>query len=125
MKNKTNEMKMREQGVKDGRSAGSCVIDGNTSDETCRKILAGLEDCYPEVLDMLPELRLGEWADDPTVSDLLDAAGIEGTYSDEYEDDLFFEYSDAWVEGMQSEVERACRARLATPGVPHNPATKL
>lgn len=105
-----NETLVRNQGLSDGKAAGSWVIDGNTSDETCARILRMLEDGDP-ALD-LPELRLGEWADDPTFSDILDAAGVAGTCDDEYEDELFCVYRDAWSEGLIGEVERACRARL-------------
>lgn len=110
----TNDLLVRKQGLADGAAAGSWVIDGNTSDETCARILRMMSDGDP-ALD-LPELRLGEWADDPSFSDILDAAGVPGTVDGDYEDDLFCTYSDAWYEGLHSEVERACLARV-TPDV--------
>ncbi len=36
-----------------GEAAGSWIIDGNTTDETARYILAGIEDGDPQVLDAL------------------------------------------------------------------------
>ena len=79
---------IRRRGRIDGRAAGSWVIDGNTPDETCARILGGIEEGDPEILDALPELRLGEWADD-----------------------LWFAYSDAWYAGMVEQAEADCRAR--------------
>jgi hypothetical protein len=114
----TEDLKVRERGLSDGRAAGSWVIDGNTSDETCAEILRLMADCAWEG----PELRLGEWADDPSFGDILDAAGVAGTTDGEYEDDLFFTYQDAWYEGVQREVERACLARV-TPDVTQPLAT--
>lgn len=111
----TDELLVRNHGLADGKDAGSWVIDGNTSDETCARILQQMEDGDPAL--QLPELQLGQWADDPSFSEILDAAGVPGTADGEYEDDLFLTYSDAWYEGMQSEVERACRARV-TPSLP-------
>lgn len=107
----TNDLKVRTQGLADGTAAGTWVIDGNTSDETCREILRLMDDGDP-ALD-LPELRLGEWADDPSFGEILDVAGVPGTVDGDYEDDLFCTYSDAWYEGLHAEVERACRARVS------------
>lgn len=108
---KTDDDKVRDAGLADGRNAGSWVIDGNTSDETCARILRMMDDGDP-ALD-LPELQLGQWADDPSFSDILDAAGVAVTVDGDVEDDLFCVYSDAWYEGLHNEVERACRARIA------------
>lgn len=104
----TEELLVRNRGYADGTDAGTWVIDGNTSDETCRKMLARLDDGDPD--DSLPELCLGQWADDPSFREILEDLNIEAT--DESEDDLFGTYSDAWYEGLYHEVERACRARI-------------
>jgi hypothetical protein len=106
----TDELLVRNHGLADGAAAGSWVVDGNTSDATCCEILRMIEDGDPAI--DLPTLQLGQWAGDPTFGEILDAAGVGGTVDGEYEDDLFYVYSDAWYEGMQNEVERACRARL-------------
>lgn len=118
----TDALLVHNRGREDGIAAGSWVIDGNTSDETCAAILRMIDDGDPAL--ELPELRLGEWADDPNFGDILDAAGVQGTTDGDYEDDLFYVYSDAWYEGMHYEVERACRARVVTPDVPDPVATK-
>lgn len=106
------EETIRERGKSDGKAAGSWVIDGNTSPERAREIFEGIENGDPAILDELPELRLGEWADDPSWDEILDDLEIE-CESDEEKDDLFRVYQDAWSEGMSDEVQRA--ARLAMP----------
>jgi hypothetical protein len=102
----TEELLVRNRGREDGIAVGTWVIDGNTSDETCRSILAQMEACEWDG----PELRLGQWADDPSFADILADLSIEA--EDESEADLFCTYSDAWYEGVYSEVERACLARI-------------
>lgn len=106
-----NEDTIRERGLSDGKAAGSWVIDGNTSKERAREIFDGIEDSDGKILDELPTLTLGEWADDPTWREILDDEGIE--CDEETADDLWRTYSDAWSEGMLAEVQRA--ARLAMP----------
>jgi hypothetical protein len=107
-----NAAVIRSVGMSDGKAIGSWVIDGNTRDETCRKILKQIEDGDPAL--QLPELQLGQWAGDPAFADILHDADIEldEDCPDEHEDELFSVYSDGWYEGMQNEVERACRSRL-------------
>lgn len=107
----TAELLVANRGREDGEAAGSWVIDGNTSDATCRAILAAMENCDWDG----PELRLGEWAGDPSFREILADLDIEIDDDDgnvEAEDDLFHIYSLAWYEGMQLEVERACLARI-------------
>lgn len=109
----TDELKVRERGLSDGAAVGTWVIDGNTSDETCAEILRLMADCAWDG----PELRLGEWADDPSFEEILSDIDIEiDEECPEATDDLFCTYSDAWYEGLQHEVERACLARV-TPVV--------
>ena len=58
-------------GYEKGRNAGSWVFDGNTTEETYRWFLKGLEDGDPEVIDRLPTSPLsGEWADSYSLADL-------------------------------------------------------
>lgn len=106
----TCDLLVAKRGREDGAAVGSWVIDGNTSDETCRTILQQMEDCSWDG----PELQLGQWADDLSFAEIL--AEIDVMCDDDSEDDLFYVYSDAWYEGLQTEVERACRARV-TPDV--------
>jgi hypothetical protein len=59
-----------ERGADAGRAAGSWVIDGNTSPETARNILRGIDDGDPMVMDMAPGPLSGEWAGE-SVTELL------------------------------------------------------
>jgi hypothetical protein len=102
---------IRERGKSDGSDAGSWVIDGNTTRERAREIYQGIEDGDSKILHGLPELQLGQWADDPSFEEILDDLGIE--YTDDEVDDLFQEYGDAWSEGMTERVQRD--AMLAMP----------
>lgn len=53
----------RARGEKAGKAAASWVFDGNTTDETYRTTLQGIEDGDPEVMDRLSYSPLsGEWA---------------------------------------------------------------
>jgi len=101
---------IRRRGHADGRAAGSWVIDGNTPDESCARILQGIEEGDPEILDALPTLSLGEWADDPTFEQILGEEGLDSLDADAG-DDLWFTYSDAWYAGMVEQAESDCRAR--------------
>lgn len=105
------ETKIEARGKADGAAAGSWVIDGNTTRERAREIWQGIEDGDPAILDSLPALCLGEWADDPSWEDILDDEDIEA--DDDTADDLWRTYEDAWHEGMIDRVTRD--ARLAMP----------
>ncbi len=108
----TCDLLVANRGREDGRARGTWVIDGNTSDNECASILRMMADCCWDS----PELRLGEWADDPSFAEILEAIGVE--FDDDSEDDLFCTYSNAWYEGLHAEVERACIARVGTPSLP-------
>ncbi len=106
-----NEETISKRGTSDGKAVGSWVLDGNTSKERAAEIFRGIEDGDPEILDGLPQLCLGEWANDPSWEDILRDEGIE--CDEDTADDLWGTYQDAWSEGMIAEVQRA--ARLAMP----------
>lgn len=107
------ENSARRQGIADGKGVGSWVIDGNTSEETARRILQGLEDGDPEIIDGLPSGPLsGEWADGLLPRDVLGWYGL--LEDDDEADDVLRAYEDGWSEGMVDEVERAARALVPT-----------
>ncbi len=109
------EASARRAGIADGKAAGSWVVDGNTTEETARKILQGLDDGDPEILDNLPSGPLsGEYADGTLPRDVLGWYGLEET--DNESDDVLRAYEDGWSEGMTDEVERSARA-IAEPTV--------
>ena len=58
----TNRSKFYREGYKAGQAAGSWIIDGNTTLESCRRIVQGYDDGDPEVLNMQPSPLSGEWA---------------------------------------------------------------
>lgn len=99
----------REAGRAAGVAAGSWVVDGNTSQETMRAILQGLEDGDPAVYDSLPSAPLsGEWADAPTPRDIVNEYSEEG----DDEDAMCTAYEEGYAEGVEAEVARSCRAML-------------
>lgn len=106
-----------EMGTQHGTAAGSWVIDGNTSDETCRTILSGIDNGDPAVLDSLPGSPLsGEWADGMTPLGLLRALGVEDphNYPDDDADALCDAYEQAYSDAVVGEVERACRVQTGS-----------
>lgn len=99
------------RGVEDGTAAGSWVIDGNTSEESARALLQGLEDGDPAVYDSLPSAPLsGEWADGLLPRDVLGWYGVEE--DDNSADEILSAYEQGWEQGVTDEVSRAARAML-------------
>jgi hypothetical protein len=104
-----------ELGATHGRNAGSWVIDGNTSSEEARRLLAGIEDGDPEVTELQPSALSGEWADGLTPRTLLEELGINWTERedpDHVAGDLCDVYELAYGEAFWAEVERSARAIL-------------
>jgi len=102
------ERVMRERGFREGENAVSWMIDPARQDDPfmfVSKILTGMEDGDPEIMDMLPEPRLGgEWADEPTWEQIcieeVDHYGIDG------EQDLLGVYTDAFHEGVEAQLRK-------------------
>ena len=111
--NNTDKTQTAERmGAEHGRAAASWYFNGNTSDETYRLILAGLEAGDPEILDSLPSSPLsGEWAGDPTPLSVLAELGVDAT--DEAADDLLTAYELAFSFAVVDEVERAAREAVS------------
>jgi len=94
---------MRERGREDGRNAASWMIDGNTPEPFMflSKILTGIEEGDPEILDSLPEPRVGgEFADDPNWEQI--CQDVVGHYGDDGEEDLFAVYTESFHDGVHS-----------------------
>lgn len=103
-------------GTDHGKAAASWVFDGNTTAETYRWYLRGIEEGDPEVLDSLREPNLsGEFAGDYTPRDLAGDLGIDDTGADSA--DVLSEFEDAYLGAASSsfwhEIERVCRLMLA------------
>jgi hypothetical protein len=98
----------RESGAEHGRNAASWYFDGNTTDETYRAVLAGIDEGDPMVLDTFPSSPLsGEWSGDPTPSSVLEDLGIDD--DDDSADEYLDAYEDAFHDAAQSEIERVAR----------------
>jgi hypothetical protein len=91
-------------GRQDGTAAGSWVFDGNSSEATLRRFLAGVEDGDPEVLDALPC--------SPLSGDILAAVGEDTGYliGQDERDDVLQAYEDAYESAAQDEAVRYATA---------------
>jgi hypothetical protein len=101
----------RQEGHAAGVAAGSWLLDGNSTEDAARRLLQGIEEGDPEVLDELPSSPLsGEWADAPLPRDLLEGVGIEEDA--DHAEDVLRAYEDAYSRGVTDEACRSARAML-------------
>jgi hypothetical protein len=105
-------------GASHGRNAASWYFDGNTSRETYERVLAGIDDGDPEIMDALPSSPLsGEWADSYSQFDLADDAGLvcdeRGLYDDFDLTAVCEAYTNAFEMAACAEIERAARYQLS------------
>lgn len=116
----------RSLGEQHGRNAASWweqdAIGGRASGDTravARRVLRGINDGDPEILDSLPCPNLsGEWADGMTPAELFAYLDIE--VPDDHESDPFNQWSDEICseyetgasQGAQDEVARLCKSHL-------------
>lgn len=98
-------------GYEHGQSRGMWVIDGNTSEDYARKLIAGYDEGDPEVMDMQPSPLSGEWADDPLPRDILAELGTDE--DEDSADDLLRDYAYGFSDGFWSEVMRAARVLVS------------
>ena len=105
----------RDLGTKHGKNAASWAFDGNTTEETYRAVVKGLDAGDPAVYDSFREPSFsGEYADDYSERDLCNDLGID---YDETETSEIDEIADAYLEEARrafwGEVERAAREALS------------
>jgi hypothetical protein len=93
-----------------GVNVSSWVIDGNTSQETCRRIISGYEDGDPEIMDMCPSPLSGEWSGGPTVYSVLKELGLTFRYKNA--DELIDVYEEAFSTAYWDTVIQAAKAQL-------------
>jgi hypothetical protein len=112
LRDRQEQRAIRERGMDDGVAAASWLVDGNTPhpEEVLDRLVDGLENGDPAIIDDLPHPRLGgEFADDPTWEDVLQAEleeyDEERVQNGEYED-LFDVYCIAFSEGVEKEIRR-------------------
>jgi hypothetical protein len=124
-----HERQAYELGVQAATDAASWVIDGNTSADHIRRVLAMLDDGDPEADDYLPAPDLsGEWAGAPTPDSLYeeiigenlhDATIDAGLASETLVGSVADAIADAWEAGVShtftTECERILRAALPEP----------
>lgn len=98
-----------QAGYERGQASGSWVIDGDTSEETARRLLEGIEDGDPQIMDIQPAPLSGEWAGE-SVSELSDLYGL-----DLEDEENASDFEEGYSEGFWEEVERSARAILPEP----------
>jgi hypothetical protein len=95
-----------------GRNDASWVFDGNTTDETYRRVLAGIEDGDPVILDQLPSAPLsGEWADSQTPQSLMSELGAHDLEPEE-ESELCDIFEEAYMVAVEHTVVTTARRML-------------
>jgi len=101
-----------QEGFEHGVTAGSWLLDGNSSEEAARRLLTGIEDGDPEILDALPSSPLsGEWADSLTPADVLGWYDLDEDH--EAADDVLRAFEDGFSRGVEAEAVRSATALLA------------
>jgi hypothetical protein len=105
--------RLEARGYRDGYAAATWFSPQD--EETARRILGGVDEGDPEVLDSLPAPRLGgEFADEPTWSTILEEEGCE--HSDDGRPELLDAYCYAYSCAVERELVRSCRALLGLFG---------
>jgi hypothetical protein len=114
------------RGREDGRAAASWIFNPG-SEDAARRLLVGIEDGDPMILDELPAPSFGEWADDRAFEDVLRDEGVEP--SEDGDSHLFAAYVGAFGEAVQHEAERLARQFLGLDcegcGRPLNPVQRM
>jgi hypothetical protein len=118
----TPEARVWEVAQAHGKKAAGWVTDGNTSRETYQRLLKGIEEGDPEVLDAYNTPNLsGEWADGYTEADLLEDAGYVRRDGYVLRDELCDQYNSDAAQAFWDEVLRVCRChRDADPATPQD-----
>jgi hypothetical protein len=102
-----NAKAIRERGHADGKTAAGWLVDGNTNRpfDVLKRLVQGMDDGDPEIMDELPSPRLGgEFADDPSWEDIVrDETTIE-ELSDDGENDLMVIYEEAFNQGVEEQI---------------------
>lgn len=96
-----------------GKTAASWVFDGNTPGQACRRVLRGIDEGDPEILDAWQPPGLSA-EEDYTEADLADDLGLAD--GDPAMADAATAYLDAASESFWHEVERLARDHLYPSG---------
>lgn len=105
------EAKAYELGADHAKAVASWVIDGNTSQESIRRVVALLDDGadLDDYLPRMPNLS-GEYADDLTPAGL--ARAVTGLGGDDLTDDEVDAMADAYEAGVADTFEAECERIL-------------
>lgn len=103
-------------GREHGEAAASWYFDGNTELATYVRVLHGIEEGDPGVLDSFPYPDLsGQWADGYTPTQLLDDVGGnagDASFHDGLVSDLCDQYELGFNDAVQESIERAARYQV-------------
>lgn len=101
--------RLEARGYRDGHAAATWFAPQD--EESARRILRGPDEGDPEILDGLPQPRLGgEYADEPTWSHILEDEGCED--SEDGRPELLDAYQYAYACAVERELVRSCRYLL-------------
>ena len=101
-----------QEGHDHGVTAGSWLLDGNSSEDAARRLLRGIEDGDPEILDQLPASPLsGEYADNLLPRDVLAWYDLDEQH--DAADDVLRAFEDGFSRGVEVEAVRSATAFLA------------
>jgi hypothetical protein len=117
---KTATDRAYDMGRNHGLNVGSWVVDGNTSEDTCRRISQGWDDGDPEIMDMCPSPLSGEWAGEPTPDDIVEmfCKGAVDWSQDgiqeivELHAEILSSYEEGFSDGYWSQVLTSCLAMM-------------
>lgn len=98
---------MRTAGKRQGERDAAWLVDGNTTQEAARALLERCENCE---LDFSPPFS-GEWADSPTVADVIgdETDADPESLTDEERDELASAYEEGYGEGYCAAAEELAR----------------
>jgi hypothetical protein len=113
-----NMLNMRVRGYSDGTAAATWIVDGNTDDPAgyLGRLLAGMADGDPQIMDELPAPRLsGEYADDPSWNDILrdECEGAEFILEHDLDGDLYDAYEDKFHEAVEKQIREMYKSYTA------------
>jgi hypothetical protein len=102
-----------QEGYDAGRAAGSWLLDGDSMEDAARRLLHGIEDGEPEIMDALPSAPLSaEWADSLTPSEVLGRYDLDADH--DAADDVLRAFEDGYERGVKDEAVRSARALLGS-----------
>lgn len=95
---------MYRAGEDRGKAAASWILDGNSSEADAQRLLKGMQDGDPEILDQLPTFQFGEWAGD-SINEVLDDVSPAGRSAEDIGDDERDELLDSYIDGFGMGVQ--------------------